>query len=245
MVPVLLLSSLFAAAPTSPAAARDFTPGLRDLIGIGYVNDAALDETGRWTFFEHPEKTADAPGLNCSGFVLAAAQRLLGCKLTLAQATHDRLGDSGDESPLGKDWDFGFDLVLNLSEGLARRAVLPDGTEEIAGQDGRALRGFAIDDEKAWGKVLPRLKPGFVYLASMSRVRKHLEHHHVTVLLKDAQGRAWFYQTLPKGHGHRLDLSSPAGYTRMQSMFGPGIRILIVEVEPPAAVSLAPAASRR
>jgi hypothetical protein len=55
----------------------------------------------------------------------------------------------------------------------------------------------------------------------------------VVLLLKDVAGRAWLYQTLPKGHSHRLDISSAGGLTRMQGMFGKGVRILLVEVEPP------------
>jgi len=229
------MSVLLAAAPApAPTLAREPTAELLGLLGIQYVDDAALDEKGRWTFFAHPEKTAPSPGLNCSGFVMAAAQRVLDCKLTLAEATRDRLGDSGDGAPLGKDWDFGWDLVMNLSEGHSRAVVLPQGNQEIEGGDGRSMRGFAIDDAKAWKKVLSRLRTDRIYLASLSRVRKHLEHHHVAMILKDAAGKVWFYQTLPKGKSHRLDLTSTKGFDRMQGMFGKGIRILILEVEPAA-----------
>jgi hypothetical protein len=228
MLPTLLLASLLTAAP-----ATDLTASLRDLLGVAYVDDATVDETGRYTLFNHPEKTVDPPGLNCSGFVVAASQRLLGKKLAPAETARDRLGDSGDDSPKGKDWDFGWDLVMNLSDGLPRRALLPTGVQEVEGQSGSTMRGFSTDDAAAWKKILPRVRQDRVYLASLSRVTRHLEHHHVGVVLRDAADRVWFYQTLPKGHSHRLELSSPEGFKRMQGMFGKGIWILLLEVEPP------------
>jgi hypothetical protein len=227
----LLLAAVLLAAPPTPAS--DLTPAVRELLGIAYVDDAALDAQGRWTFFAHPETTAKTPGLNCSGLVVAAAQRLLGKKIGLAEATRDRLGDSGDGAPLGKDWDFGWDLVMNLSEGLPRRALLPEGALDLVGASGATARGFALDDERGWKKVLARLACGRVYLASVSRQGTRVEHYHVAFLLKDPLGRSWFYQTLPKGRSHRLELSSTGGWLRMQAMFGKGLRVLVLEVEPP------------
>lgn len=225
----LLVLSLFTAEPPP----RDLTGELRELLSIAYVNDEVRDETGRWTFFAHPETTAPGPGLNCSGFVLTAAERLLGRTQTLAEATRDRFGDSGDDAPLGKDWDFGFDLVMNLSEGLPRVALLPGRDQQLDGLDGKALRGFPIDDTAAWKQIFPRIREGRVYLASLSRhFGKGLQHHHVALLLRDTANRVWFYQTLPKGRSHRLDLTSPEGYARLQKMFGPGIQLLLLEVQP-------------
>jgi len=227
----LLVVAVLLAAPKPPSS--DLTPALRELLQIAYVDDAVLDERGRWTFFAHPERAAEHPGLNCSGFVYAAAQRLLGRTVSLSDATRDRLGDSGDGATMGKDWDFGFDLVMNLSEGLPRRAVLPDGDEDVEGKSGLVLRGFALDDARNWKKILARLEPDRVYLASISRDGNKVQHYHVAVLLKDGDGRTWFYQTLPKGRSHRLELSSSKGLERMQAMFGKGLRILLLEVDPP------------
>jgi hypothetical protein len=229
MLPLLITSLLTA------DAAVDLTPQLRELLAITYVNDEVRDETGRWTFFEHPETTAPSPGLNCSGFVVTAARRLLGRSPTLSEVTRDRLGDSGESAPFGKDWDFGFDLVLNLSEGLPRTALLPDHDQAVDGLDGTTLRGFAIDDKAAWGKVFPRVRLGRVYLASLSRqLGKGLQHHHVALLLRDSANRVWFYQTLPNGRSHRLDLTSAAGFAQLQRMFGRGLHLLLIEVQPPA-----------
>lgn len=243
MLPVLA-SLVLAATPMAPS--NDFTPTVKDLLGIPYVHDGALDEHGRWTFFAHPDKLASGPGLNCSGLVVAAARRLLARTVPLADATRDRLGDSGPDSPLGQDWDFGWDLVMNLSEGLPRRALLPDGPRALEGETGGTLLGFSITDARAWAKVLPRLRTDRVVLATLSRMGKHLEHHHVAFVLRDAGGRIWFYQTMPKGLSHRIEISSAAGFERLGHMFESRIRVLLVEVEPrPAAVRAIAGPARR
>ncbi len=225
-----LLLCLLTAAPPAP---KDLTFELNELLGIAYVNDEVRDETGRWTFFAHPETTAPSPGLNCSGFVVTSSRKLLGRSPSLSEATKDRFEDSGEGAPLGHDWDFGFDLVLNLSEGLPRTALLPDKDQPVDGLDGRALRGFAIDDVGAWAKVFPRIKVGQVSLVSLSRVLgKKLQHHHVAFVLRDSADRVWFYQTLPRGHSHRLEISSDQGFARLQKMFGHGISVLLIAVTP-------------
>lgn len=200
---------------------------VQDLLGVPYVVDGALDRDGRWTWFSRPGEVQLRPGLNCSGFVVAAARRLLGWSGTLAEAGQDRLGDSGPGAPLGRDWDFGFDLVLNLTEGRSRRVLLPGGVAEVAG-DGRTLRGFDLHDRSAWEAILPLLRPERPVLASLSRVRAgRIEHHHVALLLAE-EGHVWFCHTLPGGRSHRLDLRSATGFSRLQRMFGPR-HILLVE----------------
>jgi hypothetical protein len=214
-------------------ATTDLTPCVRDLLRIPYLADGALDAQGHWTLFSRPDQLLQQPGLNCSGLTIALAQRLLGRDITLAEATRDRLGDSGREARLGPNWDFAWDLVLNLSEGLPRRVILPEGDGPVNG-DGRSLRGFSLDDASLWTGILPRLRTDRVYLASLSRDRPggRVQHYHAAILLKDPGGRVWFYQTLPEGRSHRLDLCSPEGLQRMLGMFGKGKRILILEVEP-------------
>jgi hypothetical protein len=229
-----VLTLLLASCLTASPPAKDLTADLSALLGITYVNDEVRDEAGRWTVFEHPETTAPSPGLNCSGFVVTSARVLFGRSPTLSEVTHDRLGDSGEGAAFGKDWDFGFDLVLNLSEGLTRTALLPEKDQAVDGLDGTTLRGFPIDDVGAWAKVFPRIKVGHVYLASLSRhFGKGLQHHHVALVLRDSADRVWFYQTLPKGHSHRVEISSPKGFERLQKMFGHGIHLLLIDVQPP------------
>lgn len=225
-LPALLL-------PCVLSAQTDPTLALRDLLNVPYVNDATQDGKGRWTTFTHPEETRPSPGFNCSGFTLAAARRLLGYSGNLDQATRDRLGDSGKDAKLGQDWDFAWDLIMNLSEGRKRRVILPEGEGVLDGGNGLTLRGFPMKDVHAWRQVLPRIRAGCVYLCSLSRIAKGggVQHYHAVVLVRDPRGSVWLYQTLPFGHSHRLNLSSEGGFARMQQMFGQGKHILILEIE--------------
>jgi len=227
MLPILVPPGLMAAPPLH----SDQTTDLQDLLGIPYVEDGVQDEGGRWTTFGHPEKESHRPGLNCSGFVVATARRLLAGKLSLEQITRDRLGDSGPSASRGKDWDFGRDLVLNLSEGCARRWFLPEGTRSVR-EDGIGPQGFPIQDLEAWSRIFPRMQRNRIYLATLWRAQlKGPRHHNVALLLRDTHGRVWFYQTLPRGRSHRLGISAPLGFARLCTMFGPREWILILEVE--------------
>jgi len=209
------------------------TQALHPLLGIPYCEDAVEDATGRWTTFARPGTFLPRPGLNCSGFLVAAARRTLGYGGSPAAAARDRLGDSGQGAPGGQDWDFGWDLVLNVSEGKQRHWLFPDGDRAVGPEDGRTLRGFRVQDEAAWAALRTRWRPGRVYLATFHRgagIRTH--HHHVGLVLAGPEGGLWFYHTLPRGRVHRLNLARPEGYRRLCTMFGPGERLLVLEVRP-------------
>jgi cell wall-associated NlpC family hydrolase len=240
----LQVAPLSAGQPASRAPQAPQT--LDALIGLPYRADGALDSSGRYTLFEKPTLFFDTPGLNCSGFVLAAARILLGVNVTLDQAARDRAGNSGPQSPLGEDWDYGYDLIGNITEGWQRFVLLPDAMlgptpDPLDTADGRSLRGFALHDEAAWDKVLAKLKPGWIYFASWSRQAKRPEgrrllHYHVSLLLKDQSGRVWMHQSTPKAGVHSLELSSKSGRQRLRNGYLPGdeeAQILIVGVKAP------------
>ncbi|MEF3696191.1 hypothetical protein [Desulfolutivibrio sp.] len=208
-------------------------------LNIPYVDDATVDENGRFTLFEHPETALASPSLNCSGFTLSVSRFLLQRNITLAQAKADTGGDSGPGSPSGHDWDFGFDLIRNITRGLPRRAILPNGeTPDIASADGHSLRGFPIADTSAWGRILPRLRPGHVYLASISKPVKTkgytLLHYHVGLIVPGRDGTFSFYHATPKSGAHRVPLSTPQSLTQVQAQFrdkSPNEKhILLIEV---------------
>ncbi|NMC47924.1 MAG: hypothetical protein GYA47_00610 [Desulfovibrio sp.] len=228
----------------APALKRAATPDhtAAAFLSIPYRDDATVDESGRFTLFEHPETTLASPGLNCSGFVLSLSRFLLQKNITLAQAKKDRAGDSGPQSPHGRDWDFGLDLVLNIAEGLPVRAVLPDGASpDVTQATGRDLRGFPIADAAAWARVLPRLRPGFVYLASISKpVKKRgytLLHYHVALILPAPDGTVSVYHATPGSGSHRVVISTPQGLAQFQSQFRDKVpgekRILLLEAPLP------------
>jgi cell wall-associated NlpC family hydrolase len=196
-----------------PLPAADTTAALAPLLDTPYRDDGTTDPSGRFTRFANPATTFATPGLNCSGFVVAASRKLLGRPLPLEAVIRDRKGDSGPESPRGQDWDFGYDLILNITEGLPRRLLLPDGaTPDPDKADPARLRGFPLHDTKAWDVILPRIRPGELVLAAYSKpVHGRLLFYHVALIVNDGAGHLWLYHATP-GHGaHRLDLASTAG----------------------------------
>jgi len=210
----------------------DLCPRLQTLLGRPYADDAVTDERGRTVTFSHSDRTLPSPALNCSGFMVEAARRLLGFHGSPLDAARDRHGDSGPDAPFGKDWDFGFDLALNLSEGKPHRWITLEGFAE-ADHDAAQLKGWRFRDRDAWNRALASFPTGHVGLAVLYRGTKpgQLRFHHVAVVLKDWKGRAWFYQTLPKGRVHRLELNTPGGFARLCEMFGPGERVVLLDVE--------------
>ncbi|MEW6352034.1 MAG: hypothetical protein AB1646_23535 [Thermodesulfobacteriota bacterium] len=188
-------------------------------LGIPYRNDGALDEHGQFTTFDRPDRQFAAPGLNCSGLVLSVCRFLFNKNWTLAEATRDRMGDSGDRSKLGKDWDFGWDLILNLTEGTPRRVIMPDGKDyPIEKADGASLRGFDLHDEAAWKRVLSQVKPGRVYLATVSKpgARNGYKwlHYHVALMLPDQEGGVWLYHATRLSRTHSMNLRTREGLHR-------------------------------
>lgn len=217
-----------------PAPAQEPATKLRSLAGTPYLDDAVTDATGCTVTFRAPKRVLAARGLNCSGFVVEAARRLLAFRGAPSAAARDRQGDSGPGAAAGADWDFGYDLVLNLSEGLQRRwltAEGPRGTEMPA----QALRGWPARDQTAWRRGLADLDPGHPGLVAFSRTETdgRRRFHHVAVVLKDGTGRLHLWQTLPHGGVHRLDLDSEAGFGRLCTMFGPAVRVVVLEASPP------------
>lgn len=214
---------------------------LQPLLGIPYLDDGVEDAQGHFVRFSAPNQPLSQPGLNCSGFLVAASRRLLGFRGSPKAAARDRGNDSGSGACLGQDWDFGLDLILNLSEGHPRRQLFPEGPRPLPAPLSLRDRGFPFGTPTLWDALTPRLSTRAVYLASLSWVKAgRLTHHHVTVILKDSQGRSWFYQTLPRGRVHRLSLDTPEGRDRLHQMFGTTQRLFLLEVDLPSSVEGAP-----
>lgn len=218
---LFLVAGLLTILTGSPARAADPTTALAPLLGTAYRDDGTTDPAGRFTLFADPAATFTTPGLNCSGFVVTACRALLGRPLALAAMVRDRKGDSGPGSPRGRDWDFGYDLILNITDGLPRRVLLPDGSRPDAdAADPAGLRGFPLHDRAAWTAVLARLRPGELALAAFSKVRDgRLLFYHVGLIVPDAAGHAWLYHATPGTGAHRLDLASPAGLAAFEKEF--------------------------
>ncbi len=207
-------------------------------LGISYRDDGVLDSQGHFTTFNRPDRFFETPGLNCSGLVVSVCRFLFDKNWSLKEVTRDRLGNSGPDSPLGKDWDFGWNLILNLTEGRPRTVIMPEpGNYPIEGADGTSLRGFDLHDSAAWRKILPRMQFGRIYLGSISRQAPErgyrVLHYHVVLMLPDGKGGVWLYHATRRSHVHRINIATPQGMPRFMSEFG-GSRsnhkkILIVE----------------
>ncbi len=186
-----------------PAAGAAPYEVLKAFVGLPYREDGVLDEKGRWSLFADPAKIFSTPGANCSGFVLTASRILLGRNITPAQAAFDRAGDSGPGSAMGEDWDFGWDVICSISEGFSRALLLPGGgTADPAAYDGR-YRGWELNSARTWDELLPRIRPGRLYLLSFSKnVRKAgytLMHYHVGLLVHGPGKSVLLFQTSSDG----------------------------------------------
>lgn len=212
-------------------------------VGIPYRDDGAIDSRGYFTTFARPDRFYDAPGLNCSGLVVSVARFIFDKNFTLEDVTRDRLRNSGDNSPQGKDWDFGWDLILNLTEGRQRRVIMPDGKDyPLEGADGMTLRGFDLHDTGSWQRLLSQMRPGRVYLGSISRPGNErpykVLHYHVVMMLPDTKGGVWLYHATHRSNVHKMNVNTAQGLNRLLSQFkgarGDTKKMLVVEAVLPA-----------
>lgn len=212
-------------------------------LNMPYRVDGAMDETGGYTLFADRSKRFSTPGLNCSGLVLGASRFMLGRNITLDEAVRDRNNDSGPGARDGEDWDFGWDLILNISEGFPRRFLLPGGAvADPAGTTGFTYRGYDFHDGKTWRELSSRFLPGRLYLLSLN-VEGHvkgygLQHYHVGLVHVADSGEAWFYQTTGKGaQVNRRDLKSAQGQASFNRSFANNGKtrkmLLVLEVDLP------------
>lgn len=189
---------------------------------VPYRTDGALDAQGRYTTFGD-RRILSTPGLNCSGMLVAISRCILAEPLSLDRVSVDRNGDSGASSPLGRDWDFGWDLIFNVAAGRPVTVISPSGEEPPpVHADGTTLRGFALYSDDEWSRVLPRLKPGFLYLASLSRAGEspgRLLHNHVAVLLVDEQGAPWIFDSTGGVGARALNLATGGGLDAFRHPF--------------------------
>ncbi|UQZ89986.1 hypothetical protein C4J81_12540 [Deltaproteobacteria bacterium Smac51] len=239
----------------APSPARPIIPGealttaLEKFIGVPFRVDGALNLAGQWVTFNQPETPLKGPGFNCSGFTVAAARELLGEDFPLNTVGADRQGDSGPGSPLGHDWDFGLDLILNLSQNHPRRFLPPQPVTDADQpplfplRPGRALGwGLDIQSPELEG-LLRQLRPGhfafFVFSKPSGHFPAGVSYYHVGIIIPDNSG-IWLYHTTRQSRTYRLNLGDPAGMSRLRRSFpaikGGERRVFMVEVIPSGAI---------
>ena len=176
---------------------------LASFLGIAFRVDGTIDEHGNYTLFSRTDNLFREPGLNCSGFILAASRLLFQKNIPLAAAARDRLGDSGAGATLGQDWDFGWDLILNISEGLERTLLLPGGAvADPAAGNGSAPLGFDLHSPETWRELPGRIRPNHLYFVSFNRLTKQrgysLLHYHVGILIRTSEKNWYLYHSIKK-----------------------------------------------
>ena len=206
----------FAGQPAIAASSAEAEALLEPHLNIVYRPDGASSLDGLYTLFADPSAHFDTPGYNCSGFVLAGTRVLLNAAITIEEAKRDRLGDSGFDSPHGEDWDFGWDLLLNLSEGRERAFLLPEGGKtDPATLDGFAATGFDFHASGVFDALLARVQKDHLYLLSFNRATtkkgySHM-HYHVGLMVMGKNNQIYMYQTTTESkRSYRRNMSDPA-----------------------------------
>lgn len=255
----LLILSLVAAFASSPLRAADensplpaveapitLTSALSRFLGLPFREDGAINEAGQWATFNQPDRISDQPGFNCSGFTVAAARELLGYNFNLAEASRDRRGDSGPGAALGQDWDFGLDLILNLSENYPRRFLPepenPELTPLIPLRPNRSLGWGVSLHSPEFEDLLARIRPGnfcfFTFSKPDGRFSAGVSYYHVGVIIPESP-HIWLYHSTLGAKTNRVDLGSAEGLARLRRHFKPVAngerRVFMVEVSPPPA----------
>lgn len=218
-----------------------YSQALKKFMGIPFRVDGASDIDGNWVTFKNPHQNLSSPGFNCSGFTIAAVREMLGQQITLEDATRDRQLDSGPDSPLGQDWDFGLDLILNLAQNYTYKLLpAPPNPQDtpIDHSEARPL-GWGVNiHSPELETVLDTLQPGTIILFAISRpTRKFgagIAYYHVGIILPEPP-HLWLYQTTTGARTNRIDLASPTGLARFQREFKPipgtQRRLLLIELQ--------------
>lgn len=189
---------------------------LNAFLGIPYRIDGAINDDGRYVSFNRTDKFYQSSGLNCSGFVLEASRFLLQTNIPLEHAKRDRHEDSSVDSSYGQDWDFGWDLILNIGEGLSAQFILPNGqVAQPSETTALSPRGFDLHKPETWQELSERLKQKHLYLVSFNRDTNKkgykMQHYHVGLFYVDEANHIWLYQTTGSARKvYRRDLSDPA-----------------------------------
>jgi hypothetical protein len=219
------------------------TGALNQFLTIPFRADGALDSQGRWVTFNQPGRALDSPGFNCSGFTVAAARLLLDRNFELGEASRDRRGDSGPGAPLGQDWDFGLDLILNLAGDYPHRFLPepadPEAAPLIPLRPGRALGWGVSLHGPEFEELLARIRPGHFCLFSLSRpdgrFKAGVSYYHVGVIVAE-EGALWLYHSTLGAKTNRVNLADPEGLARFRRHFKPLAngqrRIFMIELSP-------------
>ena len=193
--------------------------------GLPYRPDGALDEYGRWTIWANQSQEFSSAGLNCSGLTTAISRSIWGHIFSLDAAKHDRLGDSGVDAPMGEDWDFGLDLILNLTDSLPRQLIPnPYSDQPLSSRLWNAidLRGVDVDSAE-FANIIEQMQTEYVYYFAISksdgRFKGGISFYHVGLMLKDGES-LWLYHATANGGVYRVNVAGARGLAWLRHYYG-------------------------
>ncbi|MDR0620823.1 MAG: hypothetical protein LBJ61_02965, partial [Deltaproteobacteria bacterium] len=221
---------------------------LKSFLGIPFRVDGVVNDEGRWATWNRPDKTLPSPGFNCSGFLLEAVRHLANLGLTLSQAAFDRDDDSGPDSEMGLDWDYGLDALLNLTGAELDELLPAPKNGKLQPNEAGRPEGLGLDiNGPDFPKLIQSLPPNGVYAFAISkpdrRFKGGLSYYHVGIVHADGAGNVWIYQCTARAGTHRLNLNNPGGIAAIRRYFPPiraAERRFVLAKLNPARLSLIP-----
>lgn len=208
---------------------------LENFLGIAYRIDGTTTDDEFYTTFNDQNKSFKKAGLNCSGFVHTASKFLLGQSFSIDEVRKDINKNSYKNSPLGEDWDFGRDLILNIASKFPHKFINPSDVDI----NSSTSDGFLIDDMNAWKKIFKQIKKQNIYLVTFSKPTnlkgyKYL-YYHVGIIIKDNNNNIFLYHATPKQGVHKTWLNFDSKMTPFFSEYKQSAKfskkILILELQ--------------
>ncbi|GMO56653.1 MAG: hypothetical protein Ta2D_01740 [Rickettsiales bacterium] len=196
---------------------------LNSFIGIPYRNDGATGAFGQYTLFSNQKQVFKNAGFNCSGFVLEAFRSITNEELSLDEVKVDNFNDSGKKAKMGEDWDFGYDLILNITDKFKLKLLLPDATIELdelmsateiykytkTAKPYQSI-GFYIQDDKTLEFLKNNIKEQTLYLVDMNannRVKNYkLSHYHVGIIYRPTAEKIYYYDATRANNVNKRNL---------------------------------------
>jgi len=221
-------------------------PGFKDwkttadaFVGMRYVHDAVLDDKGNTVTFNRPDQVLEMSGLNCSGLVVSAARVFFNQNFKVQEVIKDYNQNSGPTAALGHDWDFGWDLLYNLSQNR-KRFVFNENLNRINPEKVQVenFRGFKITDKTKWQKLFSQLKKEAVYLVVFNglntRKENILQYFHVGFMLKTSED-ILFYSASRENPNRGVDVHRLMVQKEFEHLLGQNrrytdIRVIVFEV---------------
>lgn len=229
------LKLIFIFLPVSLVASSLHLKLLEPLLGIKYRVDGTTNIKEEYTLFSNPKNIYKKAGFNCSGFVLAGSRQLLGKSITINDAKKDTNQNSSPASPLGEDWDFGRDLILNIASSYSHRFLNYD-TIDTNSSTGD---GIDINDSVAWHDLFKQMKKENIYLMTFSKPTsqkgyKYL-YYHVGIIIKDDNDNIWLYHATQNSGVHKVWLDYDKNMTPFKKEYPDnltkGKKALILELD--------------